>query len=912
MPLGPGARLGPYEVVSALGAGGMGEVYRARDTRLKREVALKILPTSFAADPDRLARFQREAEVLASLNHPNIAAIYGLEEGPAEAGPHVRALVMELVEGETLADRIARGAIPVDEALPIAKQIAEALEAAHEQGIIHRDLKPANIKLRPDGTVKVLDFGLAKLNDPNARNVPNVSNDPNAPSMSPTITSPALMTGVGVLLGTAAYMSPEQAKGRPADKRSDIWAFGCVFYEMLTGRRAFPGEDVAETLAAVIKSEPDWQTLPDDTPASIRRLLRRCTEKDRRERLHDIGDAQLELKDVLFSRTDAQQPVRVTSLAGRRKRIALVLALIVAVAAAGGMFAWRSIVPAAPTEAIRFSILPPTNTTFGSIPGGGTGLAPQIALSPDGRQIVFVAASKGAFTLWVRSLGSLDARELAGTNQAAFPFWSPNSRFIGFFAEGKLKKVSVNGGPPVVLCDSAGGRGGSWNEQDVIVFASAASALQRVSAAGGLPTPVTTLDVSRGETGHRWPYFLPDGRHFFYTAVAGPLGTAPRPSEIRIGALDSKDVTTLFSAESAVSFSSGHLFFWREGTLLAQPFDARVLRTIGEPFPVAQQVIAVGLRYVSASVSRTGVLIYTTRSVEPVTQLTWMDRTGRVLGTVGEPATYANLALAPDEQRVAVSLYAASTSIPGVATDIWVINLERSTRTRITFAPGVNAWPVWSPGGDRIAFFSSRQNSGIYQVAVNGAGRDEMLFNGSGAPYPTDWSHDGQYLALTQATAATGNDVLILPFAGDRKPIPFTDAPFTQYGAVFAPDGRWIAFSSVDAAAGEQIFVQPFPPTGGQYQVSRNGGTQPMWRGDGKELFFLTADGQMMGVAVDARSQFEAGNPEPLFRTGTTPGTGFRQYAVTRDGQRFLINAPFGNNQTSLIVVTNWRSATTE
>ena len=695
MPLGPGVRVGPYEIVSAIGTGGMGEVYRARDTRLKRDIALKFLPVSFASDPDRLARFQREAEVLASLNHPNIATIHGLEEartegGPAEAGPFVRALIMELVEGETLADRIARGPIPVDEALPIAKQVAEALEAAHEQGIIHRDLKPANIKVRPDGAVKVLDFGLGKLNDPNAQNVPNVPNDPNRFSLSPTITSPALMTGVGVLLGTAAYMSPEQAKGRAADKRSDIWAFGCVLYEMLTGRRAFPGDDVAEALAAVIKSEPDWQTLPDDTPASIRRLLRRCTEKDRRERLHDIGDAQLELKDVLSGVANARQHIA-PSRAGRRERVALMLALIAAVAAsAGGMFVWRSRGSVARTEAIKFSVLPPTNTTFGGMPGGGTGVAPQIALSPDGRHVAFVAASKGAFTLWVRSLGSLDARELAGTNQAAFPFWSPDGRFIGFFAEGKLKKVSLNGGPPLVLCDSAGGRGGTWNTQDVIVFAPGASALQR--------------------------------------------------------------------------------------------------------------------------------------------------------------------------------------------------------------------------------FFSSRQNGAIFQAAVNGGGREEVLFSGSGSPYPTDWSRDGQHLAFTQANrGATGNDVMILPFAGDRKPFAFTNAPFTQYGAVFAPDRRWIAYSSVDATSGVQIFVQPFPSTGGQYQVSRDGGTQPMWRGDGKELFFLTPDGEMMAVAVDAGSQFATGNPETLFRTGVLPGAGgFRQYAVTRDGQRFLINAPLGNTQTSSIVVTNWRSATTE
>jgi len=887
----------------------MGEVYRATDTNLGRQVAIKVLPDAFAQDLERVARFEREAKTLALLNHPNIAIIHGLEKSQG-----TYALVMELVEGEDLSQRIVRGPIPLDEALPIARQIAEALEGAHEQGIIHRDLKPANIKIREDGTVKVLDFGLAKLME-DASSVQPAGGG--ARSMSPTITSPAMMTGVGVLLGTAAYMSPEQAKGRLADKRSDIWAFGCVLYEMLSGRRAFEGDDINDTIAAVLRAEPNWNALPKSTPSPLRRLLRRCLTRDTRERLRDIGDVRLELKDVVSGRSDAEESISASPRAGRRP-LALALVLIVAVAAfAGGIVVWRSLVSATPLEAIKFNILPPTNTTFSGMPGGGTGMAPQLAVSPDGRHVVFVAESKGAFALWVRSLGSLDARGLPGTDQATFPFWSPDSRFIAFFAEGKLKRVSLNGGPPLVLCDSAGGRGGTWNEDNVILFAPGTSALQRVSGAGGLVTSVTTLDDSRGETGHRWPHFLPDGRHFFYTVVAGPLGTAPRPSEIRIGSLDSKDVTSLFSAESAVSYSSGHLFFWRDGTLLAEPFDAEARRITGDPFPVAQQVIAEGLRYVAASVSPTGVLVYATRSAAAATQLTWRDRSGRVLGAVGEPAGYGNISLAPDERRVAVSLPAGgltSTTLPGVSTDLWVINLERSTRTRMTFVPGNVAWPVWSPSGDRIAVFESRQNGAIYQVAVNGAGREELLFSAPGIPYPTDWSRDGRYIAFTQANGATGNDVMILPLEGDRKPAPFASAPFTQYGAVFAPDGRWVAYTSVDAAAGGQIFVQPFPATGGQYQISRNGGTQPMWRGDGKELFFLTDDGQMMAVAVNTGSQFEIGNPEPLFQTGISPGTGGnRQYAVTGDGQRFLINAPLGGtSQTALTVVTDWRAATAQ
>jgi serine/threonine protein kinase/Tol biopolymer transport system component len=915
-----GQFVGSFEILGTLGIGGMGEVYRARDTRLKREVALKILPASFADDPDRLARFQREAEVLASLNHPNIAAIYGLEEG-ADVGAGfsrpVQALVMELVEGETLADRIARGAIPVDEALPIAKQIAEALEAAHEQGIIHRDLKPANIKMRPDGTVKVLDFGLAKLSergsairDPGSDRVGAGFSRPN--SLSPTMTSPALMTGVGVLLGTAAYMSPEQAKGRPADKRSDIWAFGCVLYEMLTGKRAFEGDDGAETLASVLRAEPDWRGLPTGVPPELSRLLQQCVAKDVRRRFRDIGDVLLRIDEI--HRGSGTASINTVPRSRRRQRLTWAIAGAVAiVVSSAGSLMWRAITSGSQAEAIEFSIMAPPDITFAGLPGGGTGIAPQIAVSPDGRRIAFVGASKGTFKLWVRSLSSLEARELPGTEQAAFPFWSPDSRFIGFFAAGKLKKVSLDGGPPVVLCDSVGGRGGTWNQNGVILFAPSLSGLLRVSASGGTPVRVTKLDEQNRETGHRWPFFLPDGRHFFYTAVTGPLGSALQASQVKIGSLDADNIISLFAAESAVSYSSGHMFFWRDGNLMAQPFNVDTLRPDGEPAPVAQQVIAEGLRYVSASVSPTGVLVYGTRRADALTQLTWRDRSGRILGTLGEPAGYASIALSPDDNRVAVALPTGSgrgSFVPGASSDIWVINAEGSTMTRTTFGSGANVWPVWSPDGQRIAFLSTRDGGGIYQAATNGAGREELLFAGPGAPSPTDWSPDGRFIAFSSSTGVGGTDVMILPLAG-RRPIGFAQEPFTQYEAVFSPDGRWVAYTTVDQAAGEEVFVQPFPSTGGRYQISRSTGTQPIWRGDGRELFFLTADGQMMVVTVDTRTQFEVSKtPEALFDTGITPGNGWRQYAVTKDGQRFLINTPArGSNPATLTVVTDWQAA---
>jgi eukaryotic-like serine/threonine-protein kinase len=907
MQLGSGTRVGSYEIHSAIGAGGMGEVYRARDIKLGRDIALKILPESFARDDNRIARFKREAQVLASLNHPNIAAIYHVEEADG-----VSALVMELVEGETLADRIARGPVALEDALPIARQITAALEAAHEQGIVHRDLKPANIKVREDGTVKVLDFGLAKLTEAGGTGEAGRAGGDRL-SMSPTITSPALITGVGTLLGTAAYMAPEQAKGKPADRRSDIWAFGCVLYGMLTGNRAFAGEDIAETLAAIIKTEPDWSALPAGLPVVITSLLRRCLKKEPRERLRDIGDAHLELTEALRSHAEEQQRVDAPVRANRRERVAWALVALISIGAVLiGLWSRTSNQGTEPGPAFEFSIAPPPNTTFGGIPGGGTGVAPQIALSPDGQQIAFVGASNGVFRLWVRSVGSLKARELPGTDQAAFPFWSPDSRFIAFFAGGSLKKMPLDGGSPIVLCESVGGRGGTWNQEGVILFAPSLSGLQRVSAAGGVPAQVTALDASQRETAHRWPHFLPDGRHFFYTAVAGALETRPRPSQVKIGSLDTKETTSLFAAESAVSYSRGHLFFWRDGNLMAQPFDPAARRITGDSVPVAQDVIAEGLRYVSASIVPTGALVYATRSAGSLRQLAWRDRSGRLLGTVGEPAGYANLALSPDERRVAVSLPSGGSGgsrFPGTANDIWMMNLDRSTITRVTFAPGYNAGPVWSPNGDRIAFFSSRQNAGIYEVPTNGAGRDEPLLPSGGLLIPSDWSRDGRFIVFSATAARTASDLMILPLDGSQKPFVFLAEPFTQDEAAFAPDTRFIAYTTVEATTGAQVFVQPFPATGGQYQISRNGGHQATWRADGKELFFLSLDGQMMSVAVDTRNQFEASNPEVLFQAGITPG-GQHQYAVTKDGQRFLINTPVeGSNQTSLTYVTNWQAA---
>ena len=738
MSLAPGTRFGAYEIVSQIGEGGMGVVYRARDTKLNRDVALKVLPDLFASDADRLARFNREAQTLASLNHPNIAHIHGLEESGG-----VRALVMELVEGDDLSQRIARGAIPVDEALPIAKQIAEALDAAHQQGIIHRDLKPANIKLRADGTVKVLDFGLAKAVAP--------EQDPASPtsrSQSPTITSPAMLTGLGIVLGTAAYMAPEQAKGREADKRSDIWAFGCVLYEMLAGRRPFDGEDMTDVLGAVVRLEPTWEALPSNVPAPVRTLLRQCLVKDRRRRVGDIAAALF----VLDHQADNAPNV---PAAPRSNRIGwLVAALSIISMIATAVVALRMSRSHAPAyDPVQFNIAPPEKTVFGGPAAGGTGRAPQLAISPDGRNIVFVAGAPPAFQIWLRPMASAEARPILGTEGGAFPFWSPDSRFVAFFAAGKLKKVAIAGGPPVELTDAAAGRGGSWSRDNVIVFDRASgSGLFRVSSGGGVPTAVTAL--ADGEDGHRWPHFLPDGRHFFYTAVTGTCCPPTTPGTIKIGSLDQNEpAVALIQADSSATYTFNRMLFARDQTLMALAFDPDRRQLAGDAIPVTARVSTEGSRYVSASVAENGTLVYASGG-SPNTQLTWFDRAGKILGTLGEGRVDVNLSLSPDERQVALALRSGS----GENLDIWTIDVARNLPTRVTSDAQNEGGPVWSPKGTSIVFASAARGLGgppekarLIQTSVGGNGVE-------GCP---PRSRGDSFTAMRRATMHTPPDRLV-------------------------------------------------------------------------------------------------------------------------------------------------------
>ena len=764
----------------------MGEVYRAHDSKLKRDVAIKILPEEFSRDHDRVSRFQREAEVLASPNHTNIAGIYDLQEASGS-----RFLVLELVEGETLADRIARGPVPVDEALAIAKQVAEALEAAHEKGIVHRDLKPANVKILPDGKVKVLDFGLAKAIEPQTSG--------SGLSNSPTLLSSG-QTQANVLLGTLPYMSPEQLRGRAADERSDIWAFGCVLYEMLTGRQPFRVETVTDLSAEIVRIEPDWNALPAGTPAAVRSVVKLCLEKDRRQRFHAIGDVRIRLEE------EQKTPIATTAPVPKsRERLPWATAAIFALFAIGVLIAAIYFYPRpAPLHASRFLIEIPPDANIGAAT-----VAPYPTVSPDGRYVAFIADSGGGFRLWLRPVDSLNAQQLPGTevqigggNSISYYFWSPDSRFIGFFANGKLKKIAPAGGPPQSLCDVSGETlSGTWNQNDIILLEHQGS-LHRVGAAGGVSTPVRKPDKSKNEVSYKWPSFLPDGQHFVYLAMNSEQGR----SEVRVGALDSTDDRPLFAANSRVLYAGpGYLLFVRDGTLMAQPFDARRLSLSGDIFPAAEQV-----KYLPAngnaafSVSTNGTLIFQKGNAAE-TNLTWFDRSGKKLGSI-PPGPFQQATLSPDQNRIVVERRDSGSS------DIWLIDLLRGTNSRCTFDPANDIFPVFSPDGKQIAFVSSRSGKNdLYIKAASGLGAEERIQEGMGGV--SDWSPDGKFLLPAKSLA--GNwDIWVLPMTGDRKPYPLLNQKFFEYRGKFSPDGHWILYTSNETGRNE-IYVQAFPPSGG-------------------------------------------------------------------------------------------------
>ena len=732
MPLAPGTRLANYEIVSPIGAGGMGEVYRARDTSLKRDVALKLLPETFAADSERLARFQREAEVLASLNHPNIAGIYGLAETDG-----IKALVMELVAGEDLADRIARGAIPMDEALPIARQIAEALEAAHEQGIIHRDLKPANIKLRPDGTVKVLDFGLAK--DWAAAGT----------AASPTITSPAL-TEIGVILGTAAYMSPEQAKGKPVDKRADIWAFGCVLYEMLTGTRVFAADDASGTLARVLMMEPDWDVLPASTPAGIRRLLQRCLEKDPKRRLRDIADVGFQVEDALNA---APSGATTAHIRKRQERVWWMAAMLVVIVAMTTLYVRRAPTPQDSPAVARLTVALPAGDRLGNLN------TPAIALSPGGTQLAYVGLRDSKERLYLRSLDGLDFKAISGTEGVTSPFFSPDGQWIGFFALGKLKKVSVAGGAVEVLCDAPArsGMGGSWGPDNSIYFATGGvSGLRKVSASGGIPTQVTRLDRSHGEVSHRWPQVLPGGKAVLFTVWTGPGLDEHR---IDVQSLQTGERRVLVRGGTTGRYAaSGHLVYARADALMAVRMDLDRLEAVSDAPVLLSEQVRVGGEGAHYAVSDSGQLVYVPGNVRRYErQLVWVDRKGGAEAVPLPARDYSTVALSPDGRQAAVQIEEGTAGI-------WIYDFPRATLTRLTSATSSSQLPAWTPDGRRVVYRGTRLGlRNLFWKPADAATEEERLTTEEDAnPTPGSWSHDGKWLAFTSGAGGTGEDIWTL------------------------------------------------------------------------------------------------------------------------------------------------------
>jgi Tol biopolymer transport system component len=870
MTLTAGVRFGPYVVLSALGAGGMGEVYRARDTRLERDVALKVLPETFMSDQDRLARFQREARVLASLNHPNIAAIYGIEDWNAS-----HALVMELVEGPTLADRIAPGPIAVAEALSIARQIAEALASAHDCGIVHRDLKPANIKLRPDGTAKVLDFGLAKAMEPSSR----LSADA---SESPTITAPA-MTRAGVILGTAAYMSPEQARGQRVDAQTDIWAFGCVLYEMLTGRSAFGRATLTDTLAAVIEGEPDWTALPRALPAGVVRLLRRVLEKNANRRLHAIADARLDLDEARDAMIAPPAVASSTRSGGVLRLAAAAGAVIVLLLGADALRRMRG----------GESAFAPTPTRLSIAAPGQVSAQLSVAVSPEGRRLAYVSTdASGGSRLWVRDLDALAPRALAGTEDAAHPFWAPDGSAIGFVAAEKLKRVDADGGQVLTLADTATRSGATWSSTNVILFVSRGGEFATVPATGG---QVST--VLKRPDGGEWPCFLPDGRHFIlFRRAAGAL------RGVYVGSLGSQTTKLVLPGDfQAVFAPPDYLLFAREeGLVLAQQLDLERLELKGEPFSVAEGVWSFRPSARVSVSAAGGVLAYINASLMN-TELAWFDRSGRPMGTVGPPSPDLGQSprIAPDGANVAIT-----HSLPASA--VWVTQVADGTARRLTLEPGSTS-PIWSSDSSRILFQWTRAaTEGAVSIQEARASSPARLVGAIGGRV-WDWSPDGQRIVFGRDRPM---NLWILPVAGGDA-VPFARSPFNKTQAQISPDGRWIVYTALDTGH-DEVYVDSFPTAGSRRQVSVGGGMQPRWRRDGSELFYLAPDQMLMAVPVTSKGgYFDAGRATPLFRTRVVP-TGSQitgigaMYDVTPDGQRFLINGPLADPGPPITVVLNW------
>jgi len=873
MQLEPGSRLDHYQIVEIIGKGGMGEVFRAIDTRLPREVAIKTSKQEFSE------RFAREAKVIASLNHPNICTLF-------DVGPNY--LVMEMIEGPTLSERMKDGPLSLDATAGIMRQVADALDYAHEKGVVHRDLKPGNIKIRPDGVVKVLDFGLAKVGSAAA-----ASGDPD---QSPTMTLG--VTQAGVVLGTAAYMSPEQATGKPVDKRADVWAFGVVYYEMLSGTRMHQGDSVQEIMASVLKDEPDLTKVP----AQAHRLIRRCLEKDPNKRLRHVGDVMALLDDAPSGSQTAMAPVAPERSSKKWIWLGVAAAAVVTAGAALALWGpWRK--PNVPTEAVRFEVGPADKMAF--VPGGA------MAVSPDGHWMVFPATGEdGMNRYYLRSLDGVDVRPLPGTEGTILPpvAWSFDSRWVLFASQGKLKKQDIQGGPPQVLADFPGAlNGAGWNSEGVIVAGTATAApIFRVPAAGGQATPLTAL--APGETAHVWPQFLPDGKHFLYLRVSSDAAK----QGVYIGSIDAKpneqSMQRLLASDRQAYYApapgggTGHLIFMRGATLMAQPFDPNKMTLSGEPAAIADGIDSFSARnYGLFSVSNTGTLVYR-KGPGTQTVLTWFDQEGHPTGALGDPTEYAFPAVSPDGSRVAVAMGAPASR------DIWILDGVRGTSTRFTFDPAPDEHPAWSPDGKNIAFSSTRgEQADLYTKPADGSGEEKLLLKTDAPKVVDGWTRDGRFLLFN--SNGTGYDIWALPFTGEAKPVPLLQTPFVEVQATVSPDGRWLAYTS-DESAGYEVYVRPFTPTapsgtGAKWLVSKGGGLGARWRPDGKALYYVSTGSQMMTVDIDTSKEFEAGTPRRLF--AAPPLALVAGWDISPDGKRFLFIAPPNTGRTiPFTVVLNW------
>ena len=864
--LSAGARLGPYEVIGPLGAGGMGEVFKARDTRLDRSVAIKMLPAEFANDAHLRVRFEREAKAISQLTHPNICTLYDVGDGY---------LVMELLEGETLADRIAKGVLPLDHVIRIGSQIANALDRAHKAGIVHRDLKPSNVMLTKSGA-KLLDFGLAK--DSETAPVQALTN---------LRTEQKALTEEGALVGTFQYMAPEQVEGGAVDARTDIFALGAVLYEMATGRPAFQGKSKASLIASILTVEPPpITTVQPASPATLDRLIRTCLAKDPDERLQSAHDVATELQWIAESRA-VDKPRR-----SKREWIAWSIAALLAVLTAATVWTQRG---AREEPIVRTSVLPPDKTAFDF---AGAGAPP--AISPDGRKIVFGAAEPGKpRMLWVRSLDSLTAVPLPETEGGSCPFWSPDGRWIGFFGETTLKKIEVTGGSPVVVCPIADGRGGSWSpDGQTIVFAGRFGPIFRVPAAGGTPVEITKLDDVT--TSHRWPEFLPDGRHFVFLATLN--GNEDARNAIAAGSLDGTPYKPVIRHADEPHYIDGCLVFVRDGILTAQRFDPKTLTASGDAFPLKEQQIEVYSLFSRSlvTVSAAGTLVYQNGSAHD-SQILWLDRNGKEIGKIGDPGPYLSLVLSPDEKFVALS-YATTPS------NIWMFDLERNVKTRMTFGSGRDINPVFSPDGTKMIYTSVVGPDFQFILRDLTTGREETLLQGKQPGYPavTSWSSDGQFILYTMPSRATRADIWWMSLA-DRKPHLYLGTQFIESNARFSPDGKWVVYQSNETASGE-IYIAPFPPTGGKWQVSAGGGVVPRWRADGKEIFYAVFNGgKIMAVPVTITQTPQIGRPVELARFNIgQPSPGI--FDVSRDGKRIVVNARLGdtNAPPPLVVVQHF------